>query len=132
MHNVCECLLSLFGHWEEIGEKFPLSLPVQELGATAPLPFPTGCSFVWQGSDSACQWTSRDRTGLGWQRLLVLAPANGYYPPDSGHWSIGGRDHFQPISCDWVTLEVDVKSLQNAIRKLPESCNDATLGFGHA
>lgn len=35
-----------------------------------PYPFPTGCSFVWQRSDSACQWTSRDRTGLGW--LLPL------------------------------------------------------------
>ena len=34
-------------------------------------PFPTGCSFVWQRSDSACQWTSRDRTGLGWSETFA-------------------------------------------------------------
>lgn len=42
MHVVCECLLSQVNHWEEIGEKFPLSLPAQELGATAPLPVSYG------------------------------------------------------------------------------------------
>ncbi len=45
---------------------FPFRCRPKNWEQRRPYPFPTGCSFVWQRSDSACQWTSRDRTGLGW------------------------------------------------------------------
>lgn len=50
---------------------FPFRCRPKNWEQRRPYLFPTGCSFVWQSSDSACQWTSRDRTGLGWLRTSI-------------------------------------------------------------
>lgn len=49
-----------------------------------PYPFPTGCLFVWQRSDSACKWTSRDRTALGWLPAMDEDGSCGGSAPKAG------------------------------------------------